>query len=329
MNASDAPLSPAPGVALVTGATGFVGSHLARRLIADGFEVHALCRPTSDFRRLADVANRVGRIVAPLEDAALVSRAVSAIRPDYVFHLASSTVVAGATASAAELVSANFLGTVRLLDACDAVACRAVVTTGDSFEYTPTHDALVESAACRPGSLHGITKLAATLYAQAKGAEHGRPVVTLRMFSTYGPGDHPRRLVPRVIAGALAGTPLALSRPGIVRDWVYVDDVVDLYLEAAARAPDLAGRVFNAGSGRGTELGTIVATVLALAGSRAAAQWGVFAAPAHDAHPWVADSRLTFATFAWRPRVPLHDGLRRTLDAMRARDASAETGPTP
>jgi nucleoside-diphosphate-sugar epimerase len=104
-------------------------------------------------------------------------------------------------------------------------------------------------------------QLAATLYAQAKGAEHGRPVVTLRMFSTYGPG------VIRAAscrASSRAHWPARRWRcraPGIVRDWVYVDDVVDLYLEAAARAPDLAGRVFNAGSGRGTELGTIVATV--------------------------------------------------------------------
>ena len=329
MSASDAPRSLAPGVALVTGATGFVGSHLVRRLLAGGFDVHALCRPASDFRRLADIAHRVKRVVAPLEDPVLVSRAVGSIRPDYVFHLASSTVVAGATAPAAELVSTNFLGAVHLLDACDAVPCRAIVTTGDSFEYASSQDPLAETAACRPASLHGITKLAATLYGQAKGAAQGRPVVTLRMFSTYGAGDHPRRLVPRVIAGALDGTPLPLSRPGIVRDWVYVDDVVDLYLESAARASEVAGGVFNAGSGRGTDLGTIVSTILALAGSRAQPQWGVFPAPAHDAHPWVADPRLTFGTFAWRPRVTLEEGLRRTLDAMRSHGGTPETTRAP
>lgn len=316
-----APTLP-PGIALVTGATGFVGSHLVRRLLAGGFDVHALRRETSDARRLRDAADRVQWTVAPLQDAARVAQAVEAVRPDYVFHLASSTVVAGATAGAAELVGANLLGTVHLLEACSRTASRAVVTTGDSFEYAPSDRPLAETEACRPPSLHGITKLAATLVAQAAGLAKRPPVVALRMFSTYGPDDHPRRLVPRVVDAALSGKPLSLSRPDIVRDWVYVDDVVDLYLEAAARASDLSGRVFNAGSGHGTSLGAIVDAVRTSTGAPIDARWGAFPAPPHDDHPWVADPGLTFATFAWRPRVTLGEGLQRTIEAMR-RDAAA------
>ena len=264
---------------------------------------------------------RVNRHVAPLEDAPRVADVVRSVRPEYIFHLAASTVVAGTTAGAADLIGVNLLGTIHLLDACAAIDYRSLVTTGDSFEYSSTREPLAEDAACHPDTLHGISKLAATLYAQSIATTNARPIVTLRLFSTYGPGDHPRRLVPRVIAGALAGTPLSLSRPEIARDWVYVDDVIELYLEASRKVGRNAGGVFNAGSGITTNVGAMVNTILALTGSTVPAQWGVFPAPAHDAFPWTADTRRTFAAFDWRPRTSLDDGLRLTIAAMAARAA--------
>ena len=300
----------APGTALVTGATGFIGSHLVRRLLREGFSVHVLCRSQSDFWRLRDVLPRVERHPAALEDAGRLREVVSVARPQYIFHLAAATVVAGSAAAATDLVTTNLLGTINLLDACEAVDYRGLVSTGDSFEYSAGGAPLCESDACRPNTLHGITKLAATLYAQAVAAARGRPVVVLRLFSTFGPGDNPCRLVPRVIVGALAGTPLSLSRPDIARDWVYIDDLVDLYLEAARKAPQAAGGVFNVGSGKATNLGEIVETILRLTGSRAEARWGVFPAAEHDAYPWVADMRRTFSAFDWRPATTLQEGLR-------------------
>src|SRR5215813_11446216 len=98
------------------------------------------------------------------------------------------------------------LGTVNVIDACDGVDYRGLVTTGDAFEYGPSVMPLSESEVCRPDTLHGISKLRATFYAQAAARARGRPIVTLRPFSIYGPDDHPRRLIPRVIAGALGGT---------------------------------------------------------------------------------------------------------------------------
>jgi nucleoside-diphosphate-sugar epimerase len=305
------------GRTLITGATGFVGSHLTRRMLDDGMEVHIVRREHSNFWRLQDVLPRVAIHLADLRDPASLREAVMAARPDYVFHLAAATMVAGATGAASDLIGVNLLGTVQLIEACEAVGYRGMVTTGDSFEYAPSNVRLAEGAACQPTDLHGITKLAATLHAQAVARERGRPIVTLRMFSTYGPADHPRRLVPRVISGALAGTNLPLSIPEIARDWVYVDDVVDLYIEAASRAEQLQGQVFNAGSGVQTSIGAVVATILRLAGSRAEPRWGTFKALHHDSYPWVADPTRTFSRFAWRPHVALEDGLARTIAAAR------------
>lgn len=305
------------GRALVTGASGFVGSHLTRRLVREGMEVHILRRETSDFWRMHDVLPHVTAHVADLREPGSIRAAVAAARPDYVFHLGAATVVAGATDAAADLVATNLLGTVYLMEACEAVGFRGMVTTGDSFEYTPSPERLSESDPCHPTSLHGITKLAATLHAQAIARGRHRPIVTLRLFSTYGPGDHPRRLVPRAIASALAGTDLPLSRPDVTRDWVYIDDLIDLYLEAAVSAERHAGRVFNAGSGEYGRIDQVVEAVLRLTGSRAQPRWGTFQAPPHDDFPWVADPTSTFSSFAWRPTVSLEEGLARTVTAMK------------
>jgi nucleoside-diphosphate-sugar epimerase len=301
---------------LVTGATGFVGSHLARRLVRDGVDVHILCRPTSNFWRLQDVERHLVRHHVDLADLAGLEAVVKAVRPTRIFHLAAATVVAGVAAAPAELIGVNLLGTVNLIQACEAVPYQAMVTTGDSFEYSARPMPLREDDICQPTSLHGITKLSATLHAQAVARARNRPIVVLRLFSTYGPFDNPRRLVPRVIAGALAGRAIELSRPQIARDWLHVDDLVALYLEASRVASKVGGEVYNAGSGRSADLGEVVATILELTGSAAEARWGVFPAAEHDAYPWVADMRFTFAALAWRPQLSLEEGLRLTIAAM-------------
>lgn len=303
---------------LIVGATGFVGSHLARRLVQDGLDVHVLSRASSDFRRLHDILPRLRAHAVDMSDAAALAGVVRAIRPAQIFHLASATVVAGATPGPKDLVDGNVLATVNLIDACADIDYRCLLTIGDSFEYSPSAHPLAETDPCRPTSLHGITKLAATLYAGAAARSKNRPIVTLRLFSTYGPDDNPRRLVPRVIAGALAGTPLLLSRPEIARDWIYIDDLIALLLEAGREAARLKGEVLNAGTGRNAALAEIVDIVLRLSASRAEVRWGVFPAPEHDAHPWIADMRHTFAMLGWRPRVALEDGLGRTIAAARA-----------
>jgi len=302
---------------LVTGGTGFLGAHLVRRLLTEGFRVHLLCRSQSDFWRINDVLPLCERHLGTLEDATRLREIVTATVPEFVYHLASATVVAGSSAATERLVMANLAGTVNLIDACETVDYRGLVLAGDSFEYAASQAPLNESDCARPGNLHGITKLGATLYAQAAAAARSKAIITLRLFSTYGPLDNPKRLIPRVIAGALAGTPLTLSRPDIVRDWVYVDDVVSLFIEAGHQAGRLRGQIFNAGSGVATDLGAIVATILRLTGSKAKPEWGVFPAPEHDQYPWVADPRRTFATFSWRPETDLEAGLNATIDAYR------------
>lgn len=305
------------GTALITGAAGFIGAHLTRRLVDAGIDVHAVCRPGADVARLASGRPQLTAHVADVRDRDALRRVVETIRPDTVFHLAAAAMKAGVAPPADVAVAANVVGTVNLIDACDAVDYACLVNTGDALEYGPGPGAGRESEPCRPATVDGVTKLCATLYAAAVARQRQRPIVTLRLFSIYGPGDDPRRLVPRVVEAALTNAPVRLSRPDIARDYLYVDDVVDLYLAVAGHGERLGGEVLNAASGRVTTIAEIVTTVRDLTGSTGEARWGSYPAAPHDASTWTADLTKTLAAVPWQPRTSLEEGLRRTITAAR------------
>jgi nucleoside-diphosphate-sugar epimerase len=233
--------------------------------------------------------------------------------PHYVAHLAAATMRAGTPAAAEEIVRTNLLGTINLIDACDDIEYLGFVNTGDAFEYGPKRRPAKESDACRPTGLDGRTKEMATLYAREAGLARGRPIVTLRLFSVFGPGDHPTRLVPRLIEDARADAPLRLSHPNIGRDYLYVEDVARLYVAALRASARLGGEVVNAGSGRRVTLTELVDRIRALTGSRSPVRWGAFPLAPHDRGCWTADVTKLHALLRWRPAFSLEAGLRATL----------------
>jgi nucleoside-diphosphate-sugar epimerase len=292
--------------ALVTGATGFVGAHLARHLVGLGCDVHVLCRPTADMARLADIRHAVVPHVADLREPHKVAAAVTTVQPDRVFHLAAATMHAGRSPGADELVVTNLGGTVALMEACRELEVDAFVNVGDAFEYGPGEGPIAEMAPCRPASLEGITKLAATLYGRSLAQSVGMPVVTVRPFSIVGCADDPARLVPRLVETARTGTSLAMSDRRVVRDFVSVGDAIDLFVLAADRALALRGRILNCGSGTPTTLGELVDTVERVTGSAIEAEWGAFPVAAHDLRHPIADIAAARA-LGWRPATSLDE----------------------
>jgi len=269
--------------------------------------------------RLKDVSPRIVWHTARLRDRRMLRRVVEAARPDHVFHLAAATMHGGRTARAAEVMATTLLGTINVIEACDALPYRCLITTGDAFEYGPSKRALRESDAGRPTTADGIAKLAATLYARNVARHRQRPITIVRPCSVYGPRDDPRRLVSRLVAGALDGQPVRLSQPRVARDFLYVDDLVDLYLALGRRAARAGGEIFNAGSGRQTTLAALVRLIGVVAGTPSEARWGTYPLAAHDLESWRLDVRKARALLGWRPRTSLQRGLARTLAAARRR----------
>ena len=280
--------------ALVTGAGGFVGRHLVDRLRTDGWDVVALTRAEVD---LAD----------PRAGAA----AVTAADADVVFTLAAGR----AKATAAERAATTAVNTSPWLVDALTERCRAVVRLGSSTEYAAADHPLAEDAALRPRGFFGATKAAGSLLLQAAAAERGVRCAVLRAFQVYGPGDHPTRLVPVVLAAARTGATVPLPAAVSRRDWVWVGDVVDACVRAAL-ADDLPpGAVLNIGTGVQTDVPELVATAERVTGRPLATAAGAHPGRAWDAADWVCDPRAARDALGWVPGVDLAEGLARTWAA--------------
>jgi dolichol-phosphate mannosyltransferase len=302
--------------ALLTGASGFVGANLARRLLRDGVEVHLLLRSGHDPRRLRDIADLVIRHDADLANAADVSRVMTASRPDAVFHLAAY----GAYSQQRDfqqMVATNVLGTSYLVDAAVAAGVGAFIHTGSSSEYGWKQSAAREDDRLEPGSHYAITKAAATHYCRHAAVTHDIHAVTLRLYSIYGPWETPTRLFPTLLTHVLRGEWPPLVAPSAAHDFVYVDDAVDAMVAVASATQLPRGAIYNVCSGVQTTLGELVAAVRELAPVAAEPQWSTMPPRAWDTDRWVGSGDALLRDLGWRPATSLRSGIEQTLAWMR------------
>jgi nucleoside-diphosphate-sugar epimerase len=257
----------------------------------------------------------VDQLEVDFEDGAAVRAAIARIRPRTVFHLAAHGAYSWQT-ERRRIVAVNFIGTLDLLEACVDHGVEVVVHTGSSSEYGFKDHAPPESEAPEPNSDYAVAKAAATLLGGHISRSTGTRVVTLRLYSVYGPWEEPNRLVPTLIARALGGELPPLVSPQVARDFVHVDDVTDALLLAAE--PQASG-VYNLGSGAQTTVAELVDLVRELFDVRAAPEWGSLAERIWDTSTWVADSTRIRQDLGWEPRIAMREGLRSTADWLRDR----------
>lgn len=293
---------------LITGGSGFVGACLARDLIAGGHDVHLMLRPEAKLWRLAGLTGRYTAHWADLRDAADVRKAVDACRPEVIYHLATHGAYPFQTGRAAMLTT-NFTGTAHLLDALKDHDYRALVYTGSSSEYGHKNGPMREGDVLEPRTDYAVAKAAASLLCQAEGRQ-GRPVVTVRVFSAYGPWEEPTRLVPYVMDCCARGINPKVTDGWQPRDFIYVDDVIAL-LKIAANRPELRGQILHAGSGWRHTVRDMVRTIVNVcAQGRIRALFGSEHARTGEPESWLASIEQTTRMTGWTPVHDLQSGVR-------------------
>jgi len=299
---------------ILTGGSGFVGANLARRLLADGHEVHLFLRPGFAAWRVADILEHVHAHEVDLSNKEQLSATVRGIRPEWVFHLATYGAYPAQTHSHL-MVRTNVFGTMNLLNACLQSGFEAFINAGSSSEYGWKDHAPPETEVLEPNSDYAVTKASATHFCSEVAAAKQVNVSTLRLYSVYGPFEEPSRLIPTLISFGLRGQLPALANPDIARDFVYVDDVVDAFLLVAnAKGP---GEIYNVGTGTQTTLREAVAVAQKVLKLEVEPAWETMRARSWDTNVWVADSEKIRERVGWRPRFDFESGFYATAEWFR------------
>lgn len=299
---------------LLTGAAGFLGAHVARRLVQEGCQVFCLTRAASDLERLADLRDHLHLVVGNLLDEEGTARIVRQVRPELCLHLAW---YAEPGLYLHSPVNVAYIGaTLRLAQQLAEAGCRRLVAAGTVAEYDSDYGYLSESTPTRPGTLYAASKTAAQIALAALAGPIGLTVAWARIFYIYGPGEHPKRFVPDVIGALLRGEPVRTTLGEQVRDYLHAADVAAA-LWAVAQS-ELTGAV-NIGSGQPVTNRQMVLKLGELTGRPELVRFGDLPYRPGDPMFVCADVRRLRQSTGWQPAYDLESGLRQTVEWWRGK----------
>jgi len=297
---------------LITGAEGFIGSHLSARLVKEGARVSALVRPGADLSRLSALEDKMSINSLDIREIEQVEEFVATVRPQRIFHLAAITDVNRDWKSVPLVTEVNLGGTINLLQALSSIDYEICITTCTAEAYGRNPAPFKENMPLDPISPYSFSKAAATAFCRMAAASLGASVRILRLFLVYGPGQGEERFLPQLIRAALTGEPFQMTAGEQTREYTYIDDVIDGFLLAAEKGQG-KGEVYNLGSGREISLNALVIKVGEIAGKKIKLENSVLPYRKNEIWRFLGDHHRAFDSLGWQAETALDDGLARTI----------------
>ncbi len=303
--------------ALVTGAGGFIASHLAEELARRGARTRALVRYVSDGRRgfldQSPVKDDIEIVAGDIADRDSIAAAMRGV--DVVFHLAALIAIPYSYHAPESYVRTNVVGTLNVLQVAREQGVSRVIHTSTSEVYgTARRVPIDEDHPLQGQSPYSASKIGADKIAESFHAAFAQPVVIVRPFNTYGPRQSARAVIPTIIGQCLAGDTVKLGALMPTRDFTYVADTVSGFLHAAT-APGAVGETINLGTGREISIGDLAALIVRLIGKSMRIEQAEERMRPRDSEveQLRSDNSKAARLLDWRPEVSLEEGLRRTI----------------
>lgn len=317
---------------LVTGAGGFIGSHLVEKLVSLGASVRAFVRYNSrgdvGLLGLADrqVRAAVEVVSGDLRDPLAMDQAVKGC--DIVFHLGALIAIPYSYLHPYEVAETNVMGTLNVLSACRERGVSRLVHTSTSEVYgTARYAPIDEPHPLQGQSPYSASKIGADKLVESFHLSFGLPAITVRPFNTFGPRQSARAVIPTIITQALANDTIRLGSLDTTRDFTFVDDTVSGFI-CAAQSEGVEGLTVNLGTGREVTIGELARQIIARVGTQARIELDPARLRPADSEVLrlISDNTLARERLGWSPEVPLEAGLDRTIEWVRGNLARFRVG---
>lgn len=305
---------------LVTGISGFLGGYLAERLLAEGHEVAGYVRQSNRLNHpsFQKLLGRARMYNGSLTDTHSVAWTLRDFQPEAIFHLGAVSPVAYSFDHPQEVTETNYLGSVNLFESalreCKALKRVVFASSMETYGHNPKRDAFTEDDVQMPAAPYAVAKVAAEKYVQYLNYAHKFPGVAIRQTNAFGRKENDYFVVEAIITQMLKGKTCNLGDPRPVRNFIYVDDLLDLYVKLLHAGPEVNGHVFNSGPDNGLTISELAHKIKSILGWDGQINWNT--RPVRPGEIFYLNSSAEKAKrmLGWEPKVELSDGLSRTIE---------------
>jgi nucleoside-diphosphate-sugar epimerase len=297
----------------MTGGAGFIGANIIHKLLQLNYEINICVRPSTNLWRLKNIISNLNIHEIDILDKQNLTKKITQINPSAIIHLATYSQYRNQE-EFEQMVETNINGTLNLLTASKDICYDIFINTGSSSEYGIKDKPMKETDLLEPVSFYAATKSSATLLCQVFSREYKKPITTLRPFSVYGPLEEENRFIPTIINAVIKNKPIKLTSGNQRRDFIHIQDIVDIYVKTLSCGKKLSGQILNMGTGIEYTNDEVVKTLFKISGKKVKIEKGLYPKRIWDTPHWIADTLKTKRLLNWKPKFTLEEGLRYTYN---------------